>query len=99
MSKYPDVISSDYLATMAHVTDAEIERDIADTEAEILTEQRRADAQREVARNTGMGLPEYKMAHFRADAYQAGVQERIAFVAFLRKLQEARKQIRETVGA
>ena len=89
MSKYPEVITPEILAQNAAIPDSEIERDIADTEAEIANF-RRLQVAEEVMARVHENPHERKMADFKARARPAQIAEREAFVAFLGRLKAAR---------
>lgn len=89
--KYPEIITDEMLVKQAHIPDADVERDIADTEAEIANYERLQKAEAEVAR-THPNEGERRMAHFRARARPSQIAERQAFVDFLRRLLAARKE-------
>lgn len=82
-------ITDGYLAMTAHISDAQIAVDIADTEAEIANLRRLQAAEEEVAR-TSPSFAERKMADFKAGARPHQIAARQAFVDFLRSLQGAR---------
>lgn len=89
MSKYPEAITAKVLEANAHVTDHEIRVDIRDTEREIENYRRLEKAEREVA-TVHENPMERKMADFKAGARPGQIAEREAFVAFLRRLLDAR---------
>ena len=89
MSKYPEVISEKVLATNAHISDDQIERDMADTEAEIANYRRLQVAEEEIAR-VHENPHERKMADFKARGRPSQIAEREDFVAFLERLKTAR---------
>jgi hypothetical protein len=64
-----------------HISTEEIERDIADTEAEIVTMQREMD---------GLRLIGDRMSLFRADARRYGIQERREFIDKLQEILRGR---------
>lgn len=74
----------------ARISDAEIEKDIADTEREIVDERTKANTYRHFMEQDRAGTPDYKMDAFRATAHEQRVKEREDFVAFLRRVQSAR---------
>ena len=86
MSKYPDVID---LSQYDNISDAEIVRDIADTEREIADYERLEVAEREIAA-THPNPMERRMADFKAGARPHQQQERRDFVGFLQRIQSAR---------
>lgn len=70
------------------ITNAEIERDILETEQEIAL----MDGEATALELTPMGSPDAKLAHFRASARRSGIAERQAFVAKLRALLAERSE-------
>lgn len=86
MKTYLEVIS---LEKYANISDAEIEKDIADTEREIAGYEATEKAEREIARSHP-DQHERRMADFKAGAREGQREERRAFVAFLRRIQAAR---------
>lgn len=89
MSKYPEVITVRTLEVNAGISDDQLARDIADTEAEITNYRRLEAAEREVA-TVHPSAMERRMADFKAGARPRQIADREAFVSFLRKLQAAR---------
>lgn len=77
-------ITPDTLARLAHISDEEVRRDIADTQAEIDDMRRRAPLLR--ALGDGMSV-------MRADAYVSGIHEREGFIAKLQALLDARAKV------
>lgn len=90
MSNYPETITPEILTKFADISDEEIMQDIADTEAEIINEGKKAEGYAKVAEGT-TNLYDRKMAYFRQSASEQAVKERHNFVTFLSKLLEARK--------
>lgn len=89
MSKYPTEITEATLAKNAHISDEQIQKDIRDTEAEILSFTALQDGERIAAAN----LPdpgERRMADFRASVRPQQIEERREFVAFLTAILAAR---------
>lgn len=89
MKEYPTDITDAILAKNAHVSDAEIAMDIRDTEREIFDYERTLAAELELARSHPSPM-ERRLADFKAGARSHQIEERQRFVAFLRRLQEAR---------
>ena len=89
MSKYPTVINDKTLETNAHVSDGDIARDIADTEAEMASLEKEVEGHRLVA-ESNIGTPKGKMAAFRESGNQLRIDDRQNFVDFLKALQAAR---------
>lgn len=89
MSHYPEVITPDIVATNAHISNAEIDRDIADTEAEIVNYRQLQQAEEQIAR-VHDNPHERKMADFKARGRPGQIAEREAFVAFLQRLKASR---------
>lgn len=87
---YPGGITEAVLARNAHIPSDEVERDIRDTEAEIARYRALEVAEREVADNS-FDLMERKMADFKAQSRPGMIAEREKFVAFLRRLLDARR--------
>jgi hypothetical protein len=90
--KYPDVITPENLASYKSIEDDKIALDISETEREVVALTRLEAAERECAecqlilQNTN----EARLISFKADARHAQRDERMEFVAFLKKLQAAR---------
>jgi hypothetical protein len=93
--QYPETID---LARYSGISDAEIVKDIADTEYEIANYERLQVAEREIAR-THPNPHEARMADFKAGARSGQIAERTAFVAFLRRIQDARAAAKYGVDA
>ena len=74
-------MSADLLARNAHISDAEILQDIADTEREIATMQREAE---------GFAFFNDRWSDMRRQARISGIAEREQFIAKLRELLDAR---------
>ncbi len=89
--RYPEVITPEILAELAHVSDDEIAQDIADTEREISQYRAVGEAEAGIAR-AHPDQNERRMADFRARARPEQIAQREAFVAYLRRLQVARSQ-------
>ena len=87
--KYPKEITSEVLEQVSHVSDDEIIKDIADTQAEIVSLKKEIDGLTLIA-EAKMGTPDGKMAAFRRDGKQVGLDERLDFVRFLGAVLEAR---------
>jgi hypothetical protein len=81
----PDDIA--FAARNAHITDAELAEDLADTEAEIARMTQEAEAWEKLPR-----LPEHRWDHMKADARREGVKERAAFCEKLRRIQRIRAE-------
>lgn len=86
--RYPDVITEDIFLKNAHVSDMEMERDIADTESEIACLEKEVEGLRLISES---GSRDAKMAHFRRSGKLSGIEERKDFVRFLTAMLEARK--------
>lgn len=89
MSKYPEVVTAAQLDKLVHITDAEIARDIADTEKEIMDLQRTMEAEQTLA-ETHHDPMQRKMADFTSRARPSQMRERQDFVDYLRRVQTAR---------
>lgn len=87
--KYPEVITDDVLSKMTRVSDDEIARDIADTEAEIASLEKEIDGHRLIA-DANPSSPQGKMAYFLSTGKQSDIDRRRYFVKFLKALQAAR---------
>lgn len=87
--KYPDIITPNILQENSHLPDSEVEADIKDTEMEIEKMTMEMNGYRLIA-EADRGMAEGKMAAFRQSAREQGISERREFVAFLRRLLEAR---------
>jgi hypothetical protein len=93
MKSYPEVID---LAKYSNVSDAEIVKDIADTEFEIQNLEQVEKAERAIA-ETHPSPHERRLADFKAGARPLQIAERQAFVAFLRRIQAARSVVIDPV--
>lgn len=89
MYKYADTITPEILVANYHFSDAEIERDIAETIAEIDQYLVMGVAYLK-AGNAGS-----KLFYHRYKWLSSPIEERADFVVFLRKLLDARKEQRE----
>lgn len=89
MKTYPEVID---LAKYAHISDDEIAKDIADTEAEIAGYEATQRAERQIAESHPSEM-DRRLYDFKASARPAQIAERQAFVAFLRRIQTARAAV------
>lgn len=90
-SQYPTTIAVEDLPKWAEISDADLAKDIEDTEAEITTWQAKADAFMVLANADDTHPTERKMHDFRAGAYRDRVRNGTAFLAFLRLLQTTRE--------
>jgi hypothetical protein len=90
MKEYPAEITPELLKKYEHITDREVARDIAETEAEVIGLQRTMKAEEELAEAHPNPL-ERRMADFRAGGRPYQIEQRERFIAFLRRLQEARR--------
>lgn len=82
MSKYPKVITDEVLEKVSRVSNYEIGRDIADTQIEITNLEKEVEGLGLIA-EAKMGTADGKMAAFRRDGKQTGLNERREFVEFL----------------
>lgn len=89
MKRYPETITPQILERTAHITDAEVLQDIADTMQEINNLKDVRDAERVIAEKH-LDPAERRMADFKAGARDGQIAEREAFVAYLMRLQQAR---------
>lgn len=89
MPKYPTEITDAVLVQNKHITDSEMERDIAETEAEIAHLDHVWEAERILAQHS-LDANERKLADFKASARPYQINERREFIAFLKRIQEAR---------
>lgn len=89
MKEYPKVITTADLQRYAHITDDEVRRDILDTETEIAQYERVRKAESEIA-EAHPDANVRRMADFKATARPLQIGERQDFVAFLRRLLDAR---------
>lgn len=90
MKTYPEIVTPEVLAANKHISQAEVLKDIADTEREIQDEEKKAEAYGLLA-IASFGA-EAKMSDFRHSAAISAIADRKAFVEFLRKLHKAREQ-------
>lgn len=90
MKSYPDPITPDLLPKYAHISDDEVRRDIADTEAEIPVDEQLAAANEVVARSHHSDA-ERRLADFRTTGYRQRNAQRRQFIAFLHRLLAARQ--------
>jgi hypothetical protein len=90
VTEYPTVITTETLPLWADKSDAEIAHDIADTEREIIELQEVQRREEAAANSTAIGEMERRMAGFKASARPHQIAERREFIAFLRRIQEAR---------
>lgn len=88
--KYPDVITPELLAKYEHIPDDEVALDIRETESEIERYRSLQKAEEDIAR-VHPNANERKMADFRASSRPEMIRQRLQFVEFLKRLQEARK--------
>ena len=88
---YPTEITKEILQKNAHITDGHIQKDIADTQAEIATMQQQAKGYRLIA-DANPSSPDGKMAYFRQTAAEHGIVERRGFVTFLEALLKVRQE-------
>jgi len=89
VKRYPEIITPQILERTAHISDADVVRDIVDTEQEI-ENLRAVEAAELVIAARHLDPTERKMAAFKADARPLQIAEREAFVAYLKRLQGAR---------
>lgn len=87
--KYPEQVTPDMLPKYAHIPSADVRRDIADTEYEILQYRALEAADRKIADNHP-NQSERRLADFRAGARPLQIADRQAFVDFLKRLLAAR---------
>lgn len=88
MKTYPEVID---LSKYAAHSDADIQRDIAETEAEIRAEKAMLDGERAMLATNSLPDHQRRMTEFRSSARPDAIKERENFVAFLKRIQEARR--------
>lgn len=86
---YPDPITAEMLPKWAEHSDADVARDLADTEQEIAALHRVQEAERSLAQSHP-NPNERHMNQYRADGRDGQLAHREAFCAFLRRLQAAR---------
>lgn len=86
---YPETITPEVLAKVAHLDDAEIQRDLQDTEGEIADLEKMVEAELILSRHHI--IPEQRRIYdIKASARHGQMQERKEFAAFLKRVQEAR---------
>ncbi len=90
MKKYPEVITDEVLAQASLVTDEDIERDIRDTEVEVINLEKEVKGH-DLIYQANRGNPSGKMAAFRRDGKRQGMDERRNFITFLRAVQDKRR--------
>ena len=86
------MITADELASLAHISDSEILRDIADTQAEIDERELQIKFLDKKIANAGQGTIEARMPNFRRAAAISGITKRNRFIAYCTELLEARKE-------
>lgn len=86
MKQYPEVID---LTKYETISDGTIAKDIADTEAEVAGLRRTMAAEEEIARSH-LNPNERTLADYRATGRPYQIEERERFIAFLRRIQDAR---------
>lgn len=86
--KYPEEITPEILRRLAHIPDAEIASDIADTEAEITDMVASLEMIGEMPEPMSGSVA--RIIDVRARALRDGIAERRHFVTYLRRVQEAR---------
>lgn len=84
-------ITAEVLRQTAEITDVEVRRDIADTQAEIEGYERRLVGLEEQAAH-GADLAERKLAWFRSGAVRHEIEQRREFVDYLERLLVARQE-------
>ncbi|MCB1714788.1 MAG: hypothetical protein KDK05_06605 [Candidatus Competibacteraceae bacterium] len=88
---YPSEITEEVLQKNAHITDEEIQRDIDDTRAEIVSLEQQSEGYQLIA-DANPSSPDGKMAYFRQIGAEQGITKRRAFVVFLEALLKARQE-------
>lgn len=88
---YPAIITEKELQDTELIANDVIQKDIQDTKSEIAWMELEAEGYHKIA-DAKKGMPDGKMAYFRATATDDGIKERKEFVAFLEKLLVARKE-------
>lgn len=91
MSPYPTEITNAILNQHAHIPDAVIRIDIADTQSEIKTLTQEVEGLRLIV-DANIGKREYKMDSIRLFAKEEGIRSRTEFIEFLQKLLTARSK-------
>jgi hypothetical protein len=84
------MVTQKTLDNNAHISNEEIARDIAETNKEIENMEIAIKGHKLIASASQDALS--RMAHFRVDGNQAGVDKRKEFVVFLEALVKARKE-------
>ncbi len=87
---YPQVITPEIVAKNAHKSDTEIQTDIDETEEEVASLSKTMAAHL-VIEEHALSQTERRMAGFHAGAERAMRDERLGFIAFLQRLQAARR--------
>lgn len=90
MSKYPTEITTEVLEKNSHITTEDIIKDIKDTEVEIINLEKEVEGYKRIAEAT-RGTTESRIASFRHDIKQTGLNKRCEFVQFLQALLQERK--------
>jgi hypothetical protein len=91
-ARWPAEITPDMLPRWAHISDAELEKDLADTQREIDDHRRLQAAEEEIAR-VHPSPAERRLAEFKADARPREIAQREEFVAFLTNIRSARQAL------
>lgn len=91
---YPEVID---LSKYTGVSDAEVVKDIADTEAEIVALEKTRDAEDAQLASPlhSADSPQRRIVEFKRDARPEQIRARQAFIAFLKRIQAARTQFNQ----
>lgn len=89
--------SKETLAKNSHISDREIETDIADTQCEIDRMRQEAKAYENLSQNHS-NPNERKMASFRLSATLSGIEQRVEFVKKLIDLLNSRKPTEDTLS-
>lgn len=88
---YYPTVTAEIAAKNAHLSTAEIEKDLADTQAEVVSFTAEAAALEQLAEASTVER-ERKMAAFRASAKRESIKRRAAFAVFLQQLLTFRAQ-------
>ena len=84
---YPTITQA--LIDCAYITDAELARDLTDTQRELAEEQQKLSGYRALAQTSG---PNAKLNHILAQGTEQRIAEMQELITFLEQLQAARKE-------
>ena len=97
MSSYPDVITPEVLQGLAHISDDTMQQDIVDTEAEIANKRIEREGHDLIAKSV-QDRSAARLAEWKRDGCDVGIDDSVRFVKFLAKLLDARENGLEANG-